>query len=161
MEHTSQKHNPGRIGNVEIRAYFQSAKAEVCVHEHGPLSAACRLEKLLAVERSMDTVVWQLLASVICPGYTIHSVVALVHAGLLPVEVRCFGHPRCRTDGEYPIPICLHLFASGLCKDLQDVDASCAEQRVYSSGQDKLHRVLGIQGGLHTFHGLVMVSCSN
>ncbi|BDA50051.1 probable mitochondrial fission process protein 1 [Coccomyxa sp. Obi] len=45
-----------------------------------------RLEKLLAVERSMDTVVWQLLASVICPGYTIHTVVALVHAGLLPIE---------------------------------------------------------------------------
>jgi len=51
---------------------------------------ACRLEKLLAFERAMDTVVWQLLASVACPGYTIHSVVALVHAALLPVEVR---HP--------------------------------------------------------------------
>lgn len=40
------------------------------------------------MERTLDTVVWQLLASVICPGYTIHTVVALVHAGLLPVEVR-------------------------------------------------------------------------
>lgn len=40
----------------------------------------------------MDTVVWQLLASVICPGYTIHSVVAIAHAGLLPIEVRCFGY---------------------------------------------------------------------
>lgn len=46
-----------------------------------------RLEKLLAFERAMDTVVWQLLASVACPGYTIHTVVALVHAALLPVEV--------------------------------------------------------------------------
>lgn len=46
-----------------------------------------RLEKLLAVERLLDTVVWQLLASVICPGYTIHTVVALVHAGLIPLEV--------------------------------------------------------------------------
>ena len=36
----------------------------------------------------MDTVVWQLLASVACPGYTIHTVVALAHAALLPVEVR-------------------------------------------------------------------------
>ena len=47
----------------------------------------CRLEKLLAAERALDTVVWQLLASVICPGYTIHTVVALAHAGLLPLEV--------------------------------------------------------------------------
>ena len=47
-----------------------------------------RLEKLLAFERAMDTVVWQLLASVACPGYTIHTVVALVHAALLPIEVR-------------------------------------------------------------------------
>ena len=46
-----------------------------------------RLEKLLALERSLDTVVWQLLASVICPGYTIHTVVALAHAALLPLEV--------------------------------------------------------------------------
>lgn len=36
----------------------------------------------------MDTVVWQLLASVACPGYSIHTVVALVHAALLPIEVR-------------------------------------------------------------------------
>ncbi len=49
--------------------------------------SACRLERLLALERSMDTVVWQLLASVICPGYTIHTVVALAHAGLIPLEV--------------------------------------------------------------------------
>ncbi len=42
---------------------------------------------MLATERALDTVVWQLLASVICPGYTIHTVVALVHAGLLPLEV--------------------------------------------------------------------------
>lgn len=47
----------------------------------------CRLEKLLAAERALDTVVWQLLASVICPGYTIHTVVALAHAGLLSLEV--------------------------------------------------------------------------
>ncbi|CAK0786675.1 hypothetical protein CVIRNUC_009889 [Coccomyxa viridis] len=45
-----------------------------------------RLEKLLAAERAFDTVVWQLLASVICPGYTIHTVVALAHAALLPLE---------------------------------------------------------------------------
>ena len=58
-----------------------------------------RLTNLLAVERAIDTVVWQLLASVIIPGpfpltlllaegkqqltsdagYTIHTVVAFVH----------------------------------------------------------------------------------
>ena len=52
-----------------------------------PAHALRRLEKLLAAERALDTVVWQLLASVICPGYTIHTVVALAHAGLLPLEV--------------------------------------------------------------------------
>jgi hypothetical protein len=48
----------------------------------------CRLEKLLAFERTLDTVVWQLLASVACPGYTIHTVVELSHAILKPIEVQ-------------------------------------------------------------------------
>ena len=34
----------------------------------------------------MDTLVWQMLASVAIPGYTIHTIVAAVHAGLLPLE---------------------------------------------------------------------------
>ena len=38
------------------------------------------------MERTLDTVVWQMLASVIIPGYTIHTLVAAVHAGLLPLE---------------------------------------------------------------------------
>lgn len=50
-----------------------------------------RLEFLLALERTIDTVVWQLLASVACPGYTIHTVVEISHAVLKPIEV-C---PRC------------------------------------------------------------------
>jgi hypothetical protein len=45
-----------------------------------------RLALLLAAERAVDTVVWQLLASVFVPGYTIHTVVAAVHAGLAPLE---------------------------------------------------------------------------
>ncbi len=53
-----------------------------------------RLEKLLALERTLDTVVWQLLASVICPGYTIHTVVALAHAALLPLEVHFLRRKR-------------------------------------------------------------------
>lgn len=47
-----------------------------------------RLEKLLALERTIDTVVWQLLASVACPGYTIHTVVELTHAILKPIEAQ-------------------------------------------------------------------------
>lgn len=38
-----------------------------------------KLTTLLATERGVDTVVWQLLASVIIPGTTIHYIVALVH----------------------------------------------------------------------------------
>ena len=45
-----------------------------------------RLAKLLSVERTVDTVVWQMLASVIIPGYAIHTLVAALHAGLLSVE---------------------------------------------------------------------------
>lgn len=41
----------------------------VCCHDLTfPNSACFRLVKLLSLERAMDTVVWQLLASVICPG---------------------------------------------------------------------------------------------
>lgn len=39
-----------------------------------------KLTKLLAGERALDTVVWQLLASVAIPGATIHMVVAATHA---------------------------------------------------------------------------------
>lgn len=39
-----------------------------------------KLVNLLAGERALDTVVWQLLASVMIPGYTIHVVVAIVHS---------------------------------------------------------------------------------
>lgn len=41
---------------------------------------------LLAAERAIDTVVWQMLASVAIPGYTIHTVVAIAHAGLAQLE---------------------------------------------------------------------------
>ena len=34
----------------------------------------------------MDTLIWQMLASVAIPGYMIHTIVAAVHAGLLPLE---------------------------------------------------------------------------
>jgi fission process protein 1 len=38
------------------------------------------------MERGLDTLVWQLIASVAAPGYTIHSVVALVERGLAAAE---------------------------------------------------------------------------
>lgn len=39
------------------------------LHTQHTLSlAVCRLSKLLSFERALDTIVWQLLASVICPG---------------------------------------------------------------------------------------------
>ncbi len=41
---------------------------------------------MLAAERAIDTVVWQLAASVAIPGYTIHTVVAIAHAGLAQLE---------------------------------------------------------------------------
>lgn len=45
-----------------------------------------RLQLLLSLERATDTIVWQLLASVFVPGFTIHTVVQAMHAALLPVE---------------------------------------------------------------------------
>jgi fission process protein 1 len=44
------------------------------------------LQLLLSLERATDTIVWQLLASVFVPGFTIHTVVQAVHAALLPIE---------------------------------------------------------------------------
>ena len=85
-------------------------------------TAAQRVERVIALlttERAVDTLVWQLLASVIIPGFTIHQVVHFVHAGfegavaaegaaaaavlafaataasatgLSPDQVRCNGH---------------------------------------------------------------------
>lgn len=45
-----------------------------------------KLAWLLAGERTLDTITWQLLASVFVPGFTIHTVVAAFHAGLLQLE---------------------------------------------------------------------------
>ena len=45
-----------------------------------------QLQLLLSLERATDTIVWQLLASVFVPGFTIHTVVQAVHAALLPLE---------------------------------------------------------------------------
>jgi Mitochondrial 18 KDa protein (MTP18) len=42
-----------------------------------------RLVALLTTERAVDTLLWQLLASVAIPGFTIHQIVAATHAALL------------------------------------------------------------------------------
>lgn len=44
------------------------------------------LARLLSAERALDTVVWQLIASVAAPGYTIHTIVALTFAALTSLE---------------------------------------------------------------------------
>ena len=41
-----------------------------------------KLQLLLSLERATDTIVWQLLASVFVPGFTIHTVVQAAHAAL-------------------------------------------------------------------------------
>jgi fission process protein 1 len=45
-----------------------------------------RLANVIGAERGIDTLVWQLIASVAAPGYTIHTVVAAVMAILHDVE---------------------------------------------------------------------------
>ena len=45
-----------------------------------------RLARLISTERALDTVIWQLIASVAAPGYTIHTIVALTLAGLTAAE---------------------------------------------------------------------------
>ena len=63
-----------------------------------------RLVGLLAAERALDTVVWQMLASVIIPGYTIHTVVAVAHA--LLVQVGDLGRRL-----SHPGPLCTAVLA--------------------------------------------------
>lgn len=44
------------------------------------------LARLISTERALDTVIWQLIASVAAPGYTIHTIVALTLAALTSLE---------------------------------------------------------------------------
>lgn len=46
----------------------------------------CRLIKTIGFERGIDTLVWQLIASVATPGYTIHTVVAAANWALARAE---------------------------------------------------------------------------
>jgi mitochondrial fission process protein 1 len=47
--------------------------------------AARRIITLLTSERAVDTLIWQMLASVIIPGFVIHEVVYYIHLALLVV----------------------------------------------------------------------------
>lgn len=51
-----------------------------------PATILCRLIATIGLERGLDTLVWQLIASVAAPGYTIHSVVAAANWALQRVE---------------------------------------------------------------------------
>lgn len=51
---------------------------------HRPLLR--RLIKTIGFERGIDTLVWQLIASVATPGYTIHTVVAAANWALARAE---------------------------------------------------------------------------
>lgn len=55
---------------------------------------SCRLINAIALERGVDTVVWQLIASVAAPGYTIHTIVALTRGLLEQGEVGWVGGGR-------------------------------------------------------------------
>ena len=46
----------------------------------------CRLINTIGLERGLDTLAWQLIASVAAPGYTIHTVVAAANWVLLKAE---------------------------------------------------------------------------
>lgn len=47
-----------------------------------------RLVATIGAERGIDTLIWQLIASVGAPGYTIHTIVALITTALLSIEDR-------------------------------------------------------------------------
>lgn len=54
-----------------------------------PLPAEVNIDKLvwtIGLERGVDTLVWQLIASVAAPGYTIHTVVSIVSSALREIE---------------------------------------------------------------------------
>ncbi|KAL6770791.1 hypothetical protein ACKKBF_B32685 [Auxenochlorella protothecoides x Auxenochlorella symbiontica] len=50
------------------------------------------LVHLIALDRGLDTLVWQLIASVAAPGYTIHTLVAVVTQLLVAAEATSLGH---------------------------------------------------------------------
>ena len=63
------------------------AQAKLGARTLPPGLDAGRLAGVLGAERGLDTLAWQLIASVAAPGYTIHTVVALARAALDAAEV--------------------------------------------------------------------------
>lgn len=66
-------------GDKGLKAYAKAGEELSGMGELHPEVDASKLAGILAGERALDTVVWQLLASVAIPGATIHAVVAFVH----------------------------------------------------------------------------------
>eukprot|EP01026_Neomeris_dumetosa_P026045 TRINITY_DN2131_c0_g1_i3.p1 TRINITY_DN2131_c0_g1~~TRINITY_DN2131_c0_g1_i3.p1 ORF type:complete len:472 (-),score=62.78 TRINITY_DN2131_c0_g1_i3:172-1542(-) len=61
------------------RKALKEASDDLKKIQQGDISEYEQLINLLGAERALDTIVWQLLASVAIPGATIHFVVALTH----------------------------------------------------------------------------------
>ena len=62
-----------------------------CLPAHPTHTTPSRLVNVIALERGVDTLTWQLIASVAAPGFTVHTVVALAAALLRSAEVRLAG----------------------------------------------------------------------
>ena len=62
---TKQERRKERTAARSWSSTQKTGLSSCSVSEHGCL---CRLTTLLSFERSLDTVVWQMLASVACPG---------------------------------------------------------------------------------------------
>ena len=80
---SAQRRRPAQRGHPARRPPPTTSPADTQPAHPPPCFS---LEFVLALERAIDTVVWQLLASVFVPGFTIHTVVALVTAGLSGFE---------------------------------------------------------------------------
>lgn len=84
------------VAYVLVDTYDKAAAAhrEAAALQHRPASGAApsdsapdavdlsKIVRLLTSERAVDTLIWQLLASVILPGFTIHQVVYFSHVAL-------------------------------------------------------------------------------
>lgn len=61
---------------------YKQAKHQLGSSQLDPSVDAAKLTRLLAAERAMDCLIWQLLASVAIPGYTIHTIVHYAHEAI-------------------------------------------------------------------------------
>lgn len=62
------------------------ATSKLCSRDLPPSVDVTKLSYFIGLERGIDTLIWQLIASVAAPGYTIHTVVALVRSIIESLE---------------------------------------------------------------------------